>query len=583
MHKPSIFPLLSVLGLLLLATTPTVTEVRAADGDLPNAAVIADALDAEPADSTDDLGDALEAARNSVDEAISFDARIAEATGEQRAVLIAQQSAKAEAAGGALFELVEIVVLQDGERDVPKEARNQTSALLDEVSAWMVRQIELEASELQRVRASRDEAAAEEYPAIDERLGQINGRYDQLLKSLFRTHEARVSLGIDTTASAARFDELLKERSAERAGAVRVTRKRLADIDRQAASADEEEAKRLGSLRTQQTALLGERVESLRALSTLLEQRGVSAAEYRQLIIEATGKVTVDIFNREVATGLFQDAWKRTKSWLSENAPGIVFNLILGLAIFMGGHFFGRLSQRLIRRTLARARTPVSRLFQDFLISSAYRIALSLGVLVALSQLGVEVAPILAGLGVASFIVGFALQDTLSNFAAGMLILAYRPFDVGDVVNAGGVAGRVDAMTLVSTTVLTFDNQRLIVPNRKIWGDVITNVTAESVRRVDLKFGISYGDNIEQAERVLREIVESHPKILETPEPVIRLHELGDSSVNFVVRPWAATVDYWEVYWDLTREVKHRFDAEGISIPFPQRDVHFYPEGGASS
>ena len=136
------------------------------------------------------------------------------------------------------------------------------------------------------------------------------------------------------------------------------------------------------------------------------------------------------------------------------------------------------------------------------------------------------------------------------------------------------MTGRVEAMTLVTTTVLTFDNQRLIVPNRKIWGDVITNVTAEQVRRVDLTFGISYADDIEHTERVLKEIVNQHPKVLETPEPVVRLHELGESSVNFIVRPWANTTDYWEVYWDLTREVKRRFDAEGISIPFPQRDIH---------
>jgi small conductance mechanosensitive channel len=157
-----------------------------------------------------------------------------------------------------------------------------------------------------------------------------------------------------------------------------------------------------------------------------------------------------------------------------------------------------------------------------------------------------------------------------------MMILMYRPYDVGDLIEAAGVSGRVNQMSLVNTTILTLDNQTIIIPNNKIWGDVIRNVTAQTMRRVDLIFGISYSDDIPKTERVLQEILDSHDKVLADPEPMVRLHELGDSSVNFVVRPWVAVDDYWDVYWDLTRAVKIRFDEEGISIPFPQRDVHIY-------
>ena len=198
------------------------------------------------------------------------------------------------------------------------------------------------------------------------------------------------------------------------------------------------------------------------------------------------------------------------------------------------------------------------------------------GLLVALSQLGFEVGPLLAGLGVAGFIVGFALQDTLSNFASGVMILLYRPYDVGDLVETAGAFGTVKDMTLVSTTILTVDHQTLVIPNSKIWGDVIKNVTAQTNRRVDMVFGIGYADDIPHAERILKEIVEAHELVLDEPAPNIRLHNLGDSSVDFVVRPWTKTDDYWDVYWDITREVKMRFDAEGISIPFPQRDVHVF-------
>jgi small conductance mechanosensitive channel len=161
------------------------------------------------------------------------------------------------------------------------------------------------------------------------------------------------------------------------------------------------------------------------------------------------------------------------------------------------------------------------------------------------------------------------------------MILAYRPFDVGDFVEAAGVTGKVKDMNIVSTRILTVDHQTLIVPNSKIWGDVIRNVTAQSERRIDMVFGISYEDEIPKAERILGEILTSHDKVLNDPEPVVRLHTLNDSSVDFVVRPWVRTEDYWDVYWDVTREVKMRFDREGISIPYPQRDVHFINSGPA--
>ena len=140
----------------------------------------------------------------------------------------------------------------------------------------------------------------------------------------------------------------------------------------------------------------------------------------------------------------------------------------------------------------------------------------------------------------------------------------------------GTVFGKVSKMSLVSTTILTIDNQTIIIPNSKIWGDVIKNVTAQDLRRVDMTFGISYTDDIPKAEQVLMGILKDHDKVLDDPEPAVKLHELGDSSVNFVVRPWVNVDDYWDVYWDVTRAVKMRFDEEGVSIPFPQRDVHIY-------
>jgi small conductance mechanosensitive channel len=232
----------------------------------------------------------------------------------------------------------------------------------------------------------------------------------------------------------------------------------------------------------------------------------------------------------------------------------------------------------LIERALDNAELELSQLLRRMIRLLVRNVIIFLGVLIALSQIGISLGPLLAGLGVVGFIVGFALQDTLSNFAAGMLILIYRPFDVDDYIEVSGVTGTVSHMSLVNTTITTLDNQVIVVPNNKIWGDVIKNVTAQTIRRIDMVFGISYADDIPQTEKILQGIMESNESVLDDPEPMVRVQELGDSSVNFAVRPWVKTEDYFETYWSITRAVKMRFDEEGISIPFPQTDVHLYKD-----
>ena len=212
---------------------------------------------------------------------------------------------------------------------------------------------------------------------------------------------------------------------------------------------------------------------------------------------------------------------------------------------------------------------------------TARRLVLFIGFFVGLSALEVNIGPVLAIIGAAGFVI--ALQNSLSNFASGILMLIYRPFDIGEVINVAGVLGKVESMNLLSTQLRTPDNQLIIVPNNSVWGDVITNVTGITQRRVDLVFGIGYSDDIDKAQKILEEIVAQHELVLEDPEPVVRLHELADSSVNFICRPWVKPENYWNVYWDITREVKRRFDAEGVSIPFPQRDVHIYQEKGSAT
>jgi len=238
--------------------------------------------------------------------------------------------------------------------------------------------------------------------------------------------------------------------------------------------------------------------------------------------------------------------------------------------------FLAKVVTGFVKRALFKV-PEMSNLLREFASKVAYWIIMAVGIVIALSLFGIDMTPLLAIFGGASFIIGFAMQSTLSNLASGLLLMITKPFDVGDVVDAAGVSGMVQNVSIVSTTILTFDNQVIVVPNTKVWDSVITNVNASDIRRVDLTFGIGYGDDIELARKTLFDLVSEHPQVLDEPEPIIRVHELADSSVNIICRPWAKSDDYWDVYWDLMQQTKERFDAVGLSIPFPQRDVHVYP------
>jgi len=307
---------------------------------------------------------------------------------------------------------------------------------------------------------------------------------------------------------------------------------------------------------------------------SLMKALGLETRHYRRQMLTATGEITTDVLDVGIVGDLVSQWGKASVDLLTSEGPRLVFRLLLVMFILVAFFQFAKLVRKGVDRVLGSARVHISHLLRRMIVLSVRNLVVLFGILIAISQLGVSLGPLLAGLGIAGFIIGFALQDSLANFASGMMILMYRPFDVGDTVEAGGVRGKVSHMSLVNTTFMTFDNQKLVVPNNLIWQTVITNVTAQRSRRVDLMFGISYADDIEKAERVLREIVEEHEAVLDSPEPMIRVHELGESSVNIIVRPWVKTSDYWETYWDLTKAVKLRFDKEGISIPFPQRDVH---------
>jgi small conductance mechanosensitive channel len=310
----------------------------------------------------------------------------------------------------------------------------------------------------------------------------------------------------------------------------------------------------------------------------MMDSMELETSDYHEQLLNSTGQITTDVFEVDVLSGLLLGWGDRVWDMVIEEGPNLLVNIFLLVIIFLAFRKLANLIQPLLERALENSQLELSKLLRRMVVSIVRNVIIILGGLIALSQIGISLGPLLAGLGMVGLVIGFALQDTLSNFAAGMMILIYRPFDVGDLVEAGSVSGTVHHMSLVNTTIMTLDNQTIIVPNNKVWGDVIRNVTAQTIRRVDMTFGISYTDDIPKTERILLEILASHEKVLDEPEAIVKLNELGDSSVNFVVRPWINSDDYLDVYWDVTRAVKMRFDEEGISIPFPQRDVHLYNE-----
>jgi len=316
----------------------------------------------------------------------------------------------------------------------------------------------------------------------------------------------------------------------------------------------------------------------LRDIVSLMDRLKLEDSAYKSVLLQQGDSFSLRSLESGVLMGLLRDGLESLRAAAVANGPDILFRLLVFVLILLVFRVLSRLTRKAVSAACERPGVNMSTLLKDVLQSICGGTVMAIGFLMALSQIGISLGPMLAGLGVAGFVVGFALQDTLGNFAAGGMILIYRPYDVDDFVEVTGASGLVKNMSLVSTTITTFDNQTLVIPNSKIWGDVIKNVTAQRLRRVDLEFGIGYGDDVELAERVLNDIVSSHDMVLPKPETMIKLHTLGDSSVNFIVRPWVKTEDYWNVYWDITREVKLRFDREGISIPFPQRDVHLYSE-----
>jgi len=253
--------------------------------------------------------------------------------------------------------------------------------------------------------------------------------------------------------------------------------------------------------------------------------------------------------------------------------------ILAAILVYLVGKWLSRKLSNVLGNILERKALEPT--LVHFLKNMAYYIFFIMVLIAAAGQLGIKTASFLTIVGAAGLAVSLALKDSLSNFASGVMLVLFRPFREGDIVTAGGMTGKVTRIAIFNTTLTTGDNQVVIVPNSAITSGVITNVNANPTRRIDLVIGIGYDDNIRKAKDLLMQLIEADSRILKDPAPAIAVAELADSSVNFNVRPWVKTEDYWGVRGDLTEKIKVTFDEEGISIPYPQQDVHFFPKPAA--
>ena len=563
--RPAVVTLVVTLSLLVCAANVPAQETGSAAEEALETAT--------PDEVGQQAADLMARLDGNIIETRGYQERLAAASAEDSLVLRLQLAGSRDRFMAALQDLSGLVV--DSEDDeTHHELRDRAVVVFTEITPRIWALIGDLRAEIDGLRATRPAAAAADRSALEDRIILLTHRLDSYYR-YGRDHLQNLeALGQETEGARAIFIDLVSTRADELSGRLQLAVLRAGDLNSRLKETPGD---------TDATALLVANRKNLDAnvasqalMLDIMEGLELPTDTFRTQLLAMTQDLASGLLDPKVAATLFTRAWEGLVTWVSENGPTFLVKVLLFLLIIVAGRYLARLVRKAVQKSLDRANVNLSQLLRHMIVNAAHNTVVVLALLIALSQLGISLGPLLAGFGVIGFILGFAMQDSLSNLAAGMMILINRPYDVGDLVEIATVFGKVSHMSMVSTSILTLDNQKLVVPNSKIWGDVIKNVTDQRIRRVDLVFGISYSDDIPKAEGVLNEILAAHESVLDDPESMVRVHALGESSVDFIVRPWVNTPDYWDVHWDVTRAVKMRFDEEGISIPFPQRDVHIF-------
>jgi len=406
---------------------------------------------------------------------------------------------------------------------------------------------------------------------LESRIGEDEGNLNKWAARVVDIGRMMEEIGFDASGIWDRIDRFETEH-AEQLG----NQLQLALLERRRAREQIEAARRIG-IDVQQEQLLRFQAAEMRVEATvssmtsaadLLDARGFDSSEYRLLVIRATGRVTEDVLNWKVLLGLAGGALHDILGWLRDRGPTALVRFGIVILFALVFRVIGWLAWQLVRFFL---RLP--KLMADLLGRLVRPASTIVGIAVGLWFLGVNPTTLLAGLGVAGIIVGLALQDSLSNLAAGLFILLYKPYDVDEIVQAGGVLGRVKRMGLANTTIITFDNRRFFVPNRKIWGDIIENRSLEKIRRVQATVRVSYDDDVVKVLRYIGETLKESDLVLDEPAPAIFVSKLDDSWLEVSVWPWTRTENWWALETQLPLILQVGLSKRGVAVPYPRRRI----------
>ncbi len=528
----------------------------------------------EPKTETELLQESAEAINDEiqilVDDLEVLGDQIEHSTGDRLEVLILERQQKTLDILEDLFELAANLEAQNALGEENAELRDMVVSYLVRTSNALDRFLDSEELKLAELRSSTDELSGIQQVKFEQDIAATVRWLEQMIEGKLRTIQELEKLGVSTSNHRENLISRIQRYASNLSGQLQIVDGNIRAI--RVGSGGEGAS---GEVNAQIEALNIRRASILTSLTMLVRsmgELGLDTREIRQLLLE-TGEVTSDLFDPEIVFSILKKQILQLLDSARDNAGTVFAKLVIFVFIIAVFRVIARAVNYMIRRSFDSQTVQVSKLMQDMLLSVSSKGITFLGILVALGQMGLEITALLTGLGIAGFIVGFALQDSLANFVAGIMILGYRPFDVGDVIEAGGVFGKVSKMSLVSTTVLTFDNQTLIVPNNKIWGDVIKNITLQHERRIDLEFHVGLKEDIGRVRYAIHNVLEGVDEILDEPAPSIEFNEMSGYSMVFVVRPWVAKEVYWPVRWRLMREIKQALDEEGVEIPVVTQGV----------
>jgi small conductance mechanosensitive channel len=433
-----------------------------------------------------------------------------------------------------------------------------------------LRALEYNSGQLSRERRKRKNASPAELAEIELEVTERHESIDQLLDDAIASTNRLDQIGRNVADLWEQIDLFLSRRAESLAGRLQIGTADLARLETQSRSGvgseEDQEVWRLELQTLQQRVDV--LISSLKITADDMSARGLDTADYDQLIIETTGMVTEDILNPEVLKGLLENAGDDVVQWFRRNGPTVVVRagmLLLAILLTRLGFWVGWQAVRLILRPA---------LLLQNLVNGLLRPASTLvGLLIGLWTLGVNPGTLLAGVGVLSVILGLALQDSLGNIAAGIFILLYRPYDVDEIVQAGGVVGRVKEMGLANTTIVTFDRRRLFVPNKKIWSEVIENRSAEPLRRTESTIRVRYDEDLDATIEYLREVMKQHELVLDDPPTEVFVSRLDDAWVEISVWPWTRAVHWWTMETNLSRVLRLALDEKGIEHAFPRYEI----------